>query len=105
MMILAGVGGVCGLVTTLIMRRQSLLLVIVFSFVVGTVVTTLFFAVGQAVSVVYPEHHSITEALQAVLAGIFLCIFFTPYACGLPAAFFGYITYRALRHFSKKPSA
>lgn len=104
MMILAGIGGIFGFTVALFMRRQSLLLAIVFSFVVGTVLSTLFLAVGQAMSDVYPPHHSVVDVAEAVLGGVVYCGFFTPFACGLPAAFFGYITHRLL-YVRKKPSA
>ena len=104
MIVLAGIGGVCGFIVALITRRQSLLPAIIFSFIIGTAVPSLPFGKSQATTVVYPEHHSVIEAVAAVLAGMLLCLFFTPFACGLPAVLFGYVTHRLL-HVGKKPSA
>jgi uncharacterized membrane protein len=100
----AGIGGVCGLIVALVCRRQPLLFAMVLSAVLGTVVETLLFSVSQAVMVVYPEHHSFTEAAECVFAGMFLDGMFTLIFGGLPAAFFGYVCHRLFSWHSEKPS-
>ncbi|HET7623925.1 MAG TPA: hypothetical protein VFM25_01580 [Verrucomicrobiae bacterium] len=82
MIIFVGIAGLCGFIVSLIMRRKPLWHVVVLSFVIGTVAPGLPVGILQGTTVLYPEHHSVLEAVISTFVTILYCLAIAPFICG-----------------------
>src|SRR5690242_10443821 len=105
LLLLAGIGGVCGLVTALFLRRQPLLFAITISALIGTVAVVILFGVGEATTDYNQHGYSLVRALEAGVSAAILYGISAPFIGGIPAALFGYLCHSSFHTRDKKPSA